>query len=87
MRHAPNVMVPFLHNARDVLIYTDPMISELLLRLAIFLSVRNAKYRNAPTDNISSGMELQVFATNVTLLANDAWGLRLSNACNAFQVC
>lgn len=87
MRHAQSVMAPFLHNAKDVQIYSDPMISGLLLRLAIFLSVPSAKYRSAQTDNISSGTELLVFVINVTLLANDAWGLKLSNACNAFQVC
>lgn len=87
MRHAPSVMVPFRHNAKDVLIYSDPMISGLLLRLAIFLSVRNAKYQNVPTDSISSGMDLLVFVINVTLRANDVSGLKLSNACNAFQVC
>ena len=87
MRHAPNVMVPFRHNAKDVLIYSDPMTSGLLLRLAIFLSVRSAKFQNVPTDSISSGMELLVFVINVTLRAKNVSGLKLSNACNAFQVC
>lgn len=36
MRHAPNAMVLFLHNAKDVLICSDLMTLELLLRLGIF---------------------------------------------------
>jgi len=70
-KHAPNVMVHFLHNAKDVLTYLDPMTLVLLPKLGIFLSVLSAKFQNVQTVSISSGTALLVFVTNAILHASD----------------
>jgi len=85
MKHAPNVMVLFPLNVKDVLICKDQMILELWLRQGICLSVLNAKFRNVRTVSISNGKELLECVTNAILLARDALDLWLISVYSVSQ--
>ena len=79
-------MVHFLHNAKDVLTYLEPMTLVLLPKLGIFLSVLSAKFQNVQMGSISNGKGLQVIVTNVILHARNVWVLMLNNVCNVYRV-